>query len=156
MKKFYFYLTFLTLAILMPLQMFGQIPGVSVSDGNDKVFFSFDEKPEVTFSDTNIIISTSDKEISFPITSSVSFEFVDAAGINDSMAPEIGFSFTSNEIKITGLNPGETVCIYSLDGRNLLTAPADASGEWAIASDTLPKQPLIIKTTQKAYKIIIR
>ena len=69
---------------------------------------------------------------------------------------DVRFSFSSSAISVEGLASGEAVAVYTYGGQMVARAVADNGGSCTIDAGTLPRQPLIVKTSKTAYKIILR
>lgn len=132
------------------------VGGIQISDGKEIVNFSFDEKPEVTFEDAEIIISTGDRKVAYPLTSSLIFTFVDNSGVEEICGEMVKFKITGNEIRATGLKSNERVLFFNTNGMLLHSISADSNGEFCLQTDMLPKQPVIVKTNKLAYKLILK
>lgn len=127
-----------------------------ITDGNNSMTLAFDSEPTVTFSQTALVVTAGESTLEYPLTSTVTFDFVDASGVESVTVPDVRFSFSSSAISVEGLAAGETVAVYTYGGQMVTRAVADNSGCCTIDAGLLPGQPLIVKTSKTAYKIILR
>lgn len=125
-----------------------------ITDGSNSITLAFDSEPTVTFSETALVVTAGESTLEYPLTSTVTFDFVDASGVKSVTAPDVRFSFSSSAISVEGLAAGEAV--YTYGGQMVARAVADNGGSCTIDAGTLPRQPLIVKTSKTAYKIILR
>lgn len=156
MKKTARYIFALMLLGMAAGEMYAEQTDLRINDGNKTVILSFGKQPTVTFTDTTMVITAEDDTIEYPLTSTVTFDFIGGSGVEAVAEPDVHFTFTPYAITAEGLQPGETVSIYTYEGRLVSMTKADATGYWNMSTDGLPKQPLIVRTNQTAYKIIIR
>lgn len=127
-----------------------------ITDGSNSITLAFDSEPTVTFSETELVVTAGESTLEYPLTSTVTFDFVDASGVKSVTAPDVRFSFCSSAISVEGLAAGEAVAVYTYGGQMVARAVADNGGSCTIDAGTLPRQPLIVKTSKTAYKIILR
>lgn len=127
-----------------------------ITDGDNSITLAFDSEPTVTFSQTALVVTAGESTLEYPLTSTVTFDFVDASSVKSVTSSDVHFSFSSSSINVEGLAAGETVAVYTYGGMMVAKAVADNSGSCTIDADTLPRQPLIVKTSKTAYKIILR
>lgn len=132
-----------------------EVTGIQVSDGENSVTFYLGDRPEVSFTDTELIVSAEETVVSYPLTSEVTFEFVDDSGIDRIKNDDVTFFISLSEIAVTGLKPNESVLFFNLSGKLIHSVYADAAGECRVSTDILPKETLIIKTNKSAYKFLI-
>lgn len=127
-----------------------------ITDGSNSITLAFDSEPTVTFSETALVVTAGESTLEYPLTSTVTFDFVDASGVKSVTAPDVRFSFSSSAISVEGLAAGEAVAVYTYGGQMVARAVADNGGSCTIDAGTLPRQSLIVKTSKTAYKIILR
>lgn len=127
-----------------------------ITDGDNSITLAFDSEPTVTFSQTALVVTAGESTLEYPLTSKVTFDFVDASSVKSVTSSDVHFSFSSSSINVEGLAAGETVAVYTYGGMMVTKAVADNSGSCTIDAGTLPRQPLIVKTNKTAYKIILR
>lgn len=156
MRKTAGYIFTLMLLSMAACGMYAAPTDLRINDGDNTVVLSFGDKPTVTFTDTTMVITTEEDIIEYPLTSTVTFDFIDGSGIGSITEPDVHFTFTQDIISAEGLQSGESVAIYTYDGCLVSMTKADATGYWHISTDGLPHKPLIVRTNKTSYKIIIR
>ncbi len=131
---------------------------LTVSDANgNKTSFALSEKPTVTFSSENIILTAGDQTVEYPLTEYRSFTFT-----NDNETTAIGqvetaagsnavFSF-ANGIHGEGLEAGSRVVVYNLGGQTVGSAKVSADGSLDIQLDAAGVY--VVKTSAKSFKFI--
>ena len=128
------------------------------TNGNSAIYL-LSARPSVTFSGEELMLKTDEIEVSYPLTPSVKFEFVEAseeaASIRNAQA-EPSFKITADEIGISHLHPHSIVSIYNLSGRVVKSERADNEGRIVMSQLNLPKGTYIVKTEQTAFKIFIK
>lgn len=133
-----------------------QVTRVLVSDGQESVIFSLDDKPTVTYSAESVIFTTPSRTVEYAIESTVTVTFVDDSGVAEETAVVPTFTVADGEVKADGLVPYEVVSVFTCGGAHVVSQNADSNGQWSISTDLLPTEPLIIKTNKYAFKFIIR
>lgn len=155
MKKSALFFSSVLVALASALNVSAEVNGVRVSDDNQSVIFLLEDRPEVTFSSSDLIITTPDRTIEFPLTSTVNFNFVDTSGVKEISGNAAKFNISGGIISASGLSAGEPISIFSYSGEKVYSSVADANGEWSVSTDKFVGLPLIVKTNNFAYKILI-
>jgi hypothetical protein len=55
---------------------------------------------------------------------------------------------------VEGLRQGDTVTLYTADGKTLTSVEADSNGRASVSLSSLPKGIFILRTPTQSYKII--
>ncbi len=152
-KSFYCVFLFLT-SLFVSINASAEVTGIQVSDGDKNIIFYIDERPEVNFTDTDLVVTGGHKQISYPMTSTVTFDFINGAAVENINVESTSFSISSSEILAAGLQCNELVQIFSMTGQLVYSSCADEVGEFRLPNDVLPKEPLIIKTNKFVYKFL--
>lgn len=142
------------LALPASFDVSAEVNGVQISDGEESVVFYLADRPEVTFTDSDLIVSAGERKVLYPLTSTVTFDFVEDSAVEGVDAEAASFSFSASEIRATGLKANEPVMFFTMSGKLVCSVSADAAGELRMATDILPKEPLIVKTNKFAYKFL--
>ena len=128
------------------------------SNGNSAIYL-LSARPSVTFSGDELRLKTDEIEVSYPLTPSVKFEFVEAseeAASIRSVQAEPSFKITAKEIDISNIRPNSVVSIYNLSGQVVKSGRADNEGQIVMSQLNLPKGTYIVKTEQTTFKIFIK
>lgn len=120
-----------------------------------QVICLLDEKPIVTFSGDELVLTTHMNKVSYQSSDVLKFTYLyyDPTVINQVGAPQSMFSFNGNALSVKGVEPGSQIAVYSVDG--ILVSSATASKNGA-ASIVLPEQSgkvYVIKTSVANFKI---
>lgn len=137
-------------------QSFAALTGVKVTSGKESVTFSFESRPTVNFGSESIIVTSEQNSVEFPVSSNVSFEFVEGGtgGVDEISGKEPKISFSYSGIELQSFRPAGEVTIYDTAGMMLLKTSTDNEGNCFISSERLPKGYIIINVSNKSYKIL--
>lgn len=118
--------------------------------------FLFTEEPVVTFSDDKLVVASDATTIEYPLSEAVTFTIQGTAtGITTATTvSNATFRLTADWVEAGGLQPGEDMALYSLNGERLSKTSSDHQGRAQLSMATLPKGIYIIKTNHKAFKFI--
>lgn len=118
--------------------------------------FDFTEKPVVTYSGSDLILTTTKTTIHYPVymLQKIAFDTTNLVdGIDDiELKPEPQFSFQGATISISGGEAGEAVCLYDISGRKVAEYRLDSDGRANIPLQTLGKNLYILKTKTISFK----
>lgn len=120
-----------------------------------QVICLLDEKPIVTFSGDELVLTTHMNKVSYQSADVLKFTYlyVDPAGINQVGVPQIMFSFCGNALSVTGAEPDSQISVYSVDGALVASTKTNKKGA---ASISLPEQSgkvYVVKTSVANFKI---
>lgn len=125
-------------------------PGLRVKQKNGvEVSFPFADQPSVTYSGINATIASKVQTLQLSMAEIQDFSFGEAASLGE-------VEFNAATATVTGLQAGQSVSVYGLDGVRLFHAEADADGTVTVPFDRLPKTVLIVHTPGAAYKFTNR
>lgn len=150
-------LSLLLLFAAITLSAFPEVPALRVSaSSGESVIFSFDSQPTVSFDSDYLSITTETETVEYPMTSDIIFDFVDIAGVEDNHVDASSISIHSKQIFLKGLVAGSKVYVFDITGKLIELAACDNEGKCDIDASAFVGCPLIIKTTEKTFKILIR
>lgn len=130
--------------------------------------FAFADKPELSYSATHLIISTSGTTVQYPINQlkKVSFEKADIEdpivdpivdpidNINMSdIVPEV-FSFRDGQIVINGGTPNSIVNIYTVQGTLAAQYRLDGNGYATVPTDSFRGAVYILQNGNVTFKFV--
>lgn len=145
----------LTFLLLLACYQASAANYVKVSDKDGKpTLFALSDRPEVTFSTSELIITTAKETVNYPLTSLLTFELIDndPTSINNINANQENILFSFGDIiKGSGLAPGSRVSVFTINGQTISNTTVDNNGQ---ASLDLNGQTgiFIIKTESKTFK----
>jgi len=123
------------------------------SEGTDDVEFAIGDSPKVTFTTSDLVITSGETSVSYPMTKTVTFRFSDTsmAGISDASAATVSFRLDGDILFASGLDADDIVEVYDLRGSRVACAPA-VNGEAQIdLSSTVGI--IIVKTNGTTFKL---
>ena len=133
------------------------------------VMFAFAAKPELSYSATHLIISTSGTSVQYPINQlkKVSFEKADIADpvvdpivdpiVDNIDMPDIVsevFSFRDGQIVINGGTPNSIVNIYTVQGTLATQYHLDSDGYATVPTDILRGAVYILQNENITFKFV--
>lgn len=145
----------LTLLLALTTGAWGQnAVAIHQIDGEVAVF-AFSEKPIVTYSGNELVMTTSTTTVRFPIYKlqklAFDIEYEDPTAI-DEVEANANFDFRGETLCINGGKPGETVNIYDLKGTKIGKFRLDSEGCATIPMQNFDKQVYIVKTSKFNFK----
>lgn len=151
-KKFVKVLTIATVMTSHMTAMWATDALVVTAKDGAKTIFMLEEKPQVSFNDADVVISTESTIVSFPASDFRTFSIDDpATSINDAEAAVPAFCFDKG-LQCSGLAKGSLVNVYSADGKMVTSGKADENGRIHLRFDTAKGTVYIIKTSTRTFK----
>lgn len=149
--------------IVLLSMLFGAIPffaqGTIIIHQKDgqKCGFGFEDKPVITYTDTHLVLKTTNTEVQYPLAflNKITFSDYDTAVqiIHDSNnSPEM--TLDNFDICITGAKPNTAVSIVDSGGKTLDNFQIDANGTTTFNIEKLPQGVYIIKADNFTCKIL--
>lgn len=119
--------------------------------------YSFSEKPVVTYSGSDLVMTTSSLTVQYPLHTLQKLIFVGEAdtpdGIDQATLPGTEFSFSEEGTTVSGEKPGTPFYVFDTRGMQLHQGTIDANGKADIRMTNLPKGIYVIKTQSTSFKI---
>ena len=118
--------------------------------------FAFEKKPVISYQgETMVITTTGSSSYSFPIADVKNYAFGNAATIIDSPKGDKTLPVLQNgHVRFQKMTDGQTVDVYSIDGRMVRSLKANDKGMVDIDLTSLPKGTLIIKSPATQIKVL--
>ena len=121
------------------------------------VGYALASKPKVTLSGNVFTVTTTDGAATYQhsevekftlnvVSTAISQPIAEAAG-EPQIIRQVG------QLTFTGCKANEPVCIYSIDGKLMLTAQTDANGYAEVQTSPLPKGIYVVKSDSVTIKI---
>ena len=123
--------------------------------------FSFAEKPILSYSGNELVLTTTETSVQYPIymLQKVAFDMkdIDMEDIEDgikgvSVYADVRYSFREGSLFISGCEPGALVSLYNLKGMKVGQYRLDAEGKATIPLQTLSKDTYIVKAGNLSFK----
>lgn len=126
----------------------------------DHQFVLSQDKPQVSFEGTSLKV-TCDKasaSATFQLADVIRFVYksADPSGIDELTYPDAGLSYEDGTLVISQIKAGESVSIYSMDGRLQQQLKTTHSGTYRLSLASLPFGVYLVKTGTLTYKITKR
>jgi hypothetical protein len=119
--------------------------------------FGFDDKPVITYTDTDLVLKTTKTEVQYPLASVAKFTFTDVEDAvipikQDSNAAQL--ELDGYVVSITGAKADITVKVISPDGKTLGTYKTDSNGSVTFSIADLPQGLYIINSENLTCRIL--
>ena len=156
MRKIVF-LSFLLLAAVLHVSAVEQnVVAVYQTDGQ-KALFAFADQPEVTYTATDLVLTTTKTSVQYPISQLKKLQFETAdmpEGIDEVLADQ-RFSFRDGSIVIEGGEPNSLVNIYTVLGTLTAQYRLDGSGNAIISTQGLSGAVYILSNGSITFKFML-
>jgi len=121
-----------------------------------KALFAFADQPEVTYTATDLVLTTTRTSVQYPIAQlkKLQFETVDWPEGIDEVEPDKRFSFRDGTIVIEGGQPNSLVMIYTLSGNVVAQYRLDSNGDARIPTQNLRGNTYIFANGSITFKFI--
>lgn len=123
------------------------------------VGYALASKPKVTLSGNVFTVTTTDGAATYQHSEVEKFTLNVATAISQPIAEAAGepqIIRQVGQLTFTGCKPNESICIYSADGKLLLTAQTDANGYAEVQTSQLPRGIYVVKSDSVTIKIAKR
>jgi hypothetical protein len=130
---------------------------LQVWQANGKVLnISLNEEPRTTYSDGQLIITTTKTTVTFPLEEVVKYTYTDATGISSPSAMGSEFSADGESITFTGLKPNTPVYLYTVAGQLVKTVTATGQSKTVVSVSKFPVGVYVVKANGVTFKITKR
>ncbi|MBO7067810.1 MAG: hypothetical protein J6W52_03905 [Bacteroidaceae bacterium] len=158
MKRTYFYL--LLLIFNAQFSMFSELRAqnaVAIYQVDGQVAtFAFEEKPVVTYRGSELVLTTTQTCVQYPIYKLKKMEFTvdwdDPDAIEKVKETDTQFSFRGGQLTVGRGKSGSYVYLYNLKGIKVAQYTLDENGCASIPMQALPQDIYIVKTTGFTFK----
>lgn len=143
--------------VLIALPVFSQSTLIIHQKGGPQFSFGFDDKPVITYTDTDLVLKTIKTEAQFPLVSLVKFTFTDLQTVvnvisDDKKSPDLVLD--NYMVSITSAKAGITITLIRSDGKLIETYKTDADGCVTFSIADLPQGIYIINSENLTCKIL--
>ena len=125
------------------------------SDGK-VVNIDLNEQPVTTYSDGNLIITTTRTTITYPLEKVVKYTYVSAEGIESLDAMNTKFSQDGETLIFSGLAQGTEIAVYASSGQMMRKTKAGSQTKTTVSVSDLPPGVYLVKVNAVTYKITKR
>ena len=118
--------------------------------------FAFADQPELTYTATDLVLTTTQTSVQYPISNlrKVAFERADMPEGIDKIEVTKQFTFRDGQIIIEGGTPNALVNIYTIQGALVLQYRLDGDGNGMISTTGLNGADYILTTGSLTFKFI--
>lgn len=146
----------LTIAFNLPLMADDMRQLVVWAKDGTKVAFALEEKPQITFTETELVITTN-KQNHYALENVAKFTYEQIPdGIKNLLADDAAFILDGESLLFPALKAGSTVSLTSLNGKTVFKKTVKNDGEYAFPLANLNDGVYIISVNGLTYKIVKR
>ena len=132
---------------------------MTVVNGNSETNFFIVEKPVISLTADAVKVNFNEgHEIQFPLSEfkHVYYQTADTpTGITDVSGKQANlFTLTRTAVQAVGLEAGSAVTVYTLDGRQVAAAQADASGSVTVSIESLSAGVYVLQSSASTFKFV--
>lgn len=129
---------------------------VWAKDGT-KVAYSLNGKPKVTFTKTDLVITTNDVEVNYSLENMLRFTYGNTeTGITNLQTGESSFRIDGESLLFPSLKANSTVTVYSVKGVLIFKKTVNQSGEYSFPIGNLSSGVYMVNVNGLTYKIVKR
>lgn len=130
---------------------------VWAKDGT-KVAYALAEKPKVTFTETDLVITANGVEVNYTLENMARFTYEDNAStvITNLQTDESSFKINGEYLLFPALKANSTVSVYSLNGTLVFKKTVRQNGEYAFPLSNLNAGVYMVNVNGLTYKIVKR
>ena len=116
--------------------------------------FGFAEKPVVTYADNNLVITTTQTTVEYPIylLRKISFDVDWTVDAVEEVKADVQFSVRGGSLTVRGGEAGSQVYIYNLKGVKVGQYRLDSDGNATIPTENLSKDFYVVKSRSFTFK----
>lgn len=143
--------------VLLSVPLFSQNTLTIHQKDGQQFSFGFDDKPVITYTDTDLVLKTTKTEVQYPLASLVKFTFTDVEDAvipikQDSNAAQL--ELDGYVVCITGAKADINVSVVGSDGKTLGTYNTASDGSVTFSIADLPQGLYIINSENLTCKIL--
>ena len=155
MKRFFLFVATVLWVTLSAFATEQNVVAVYQMDGQ-KALFAFADQPEVTYTATELVLTTTKTMVQYPISQlkKLQFEKADMPEGLDEVETDKRFSFRDGSIVIEGGQPNSLVNIYTVFGTLTAQYRLDSNGDAVIPTQGLSGNTYIFANGSITFKFI--
>lgn len=125
---------------------------------NTKVAYILSEKPKVTFTKTDLVITANGIRVSYALENMARFtyELSEITAIRNLETDEKSFKLEGESLLFSALKTNSTIAIYALNGTLVMKKNMRKSGEYALPLSNLTPGVYMVNVNGLTYKIAKR
>lgn len=123
---------------------------------NTQVAYVLNEEPKISFTDTDMVVTVQNVEVSYPLSDMLRLTYADdeEMDITDLHTGDSSFLFNGDCLLFPSLKAGTTVSFYSLDGTLVFAKTVSKQGEYAFSLSDLSSGVYMVNVNGITYKIV--
>lgn len=123
-----------------------------------KVAYALAEKPKVTFTETDLVITTNGVEVNYLLENMARFTYEKSSetGITDLKKGKTSFKLNGESLLFPSLKANSSVSIYSANGTLVFKQTVRQDGEYSFPISNLNTGVYLININDLTYKIVKR
>lgn len=127
---------------------------VCTKDGS-KVLYALEEKPKITFTDTELVITTKSVEIAYALSDMnlLTYENGETTGITN-LHDNASFKLDGNAIVFSKLKAKDIVSLYSINGALVFKKTVTVDGEYAVSLNDIETGVYVVSVNGLTYKFM--
>lgn len=155
MKRIFFFV--LLISIFVTTNVTAQNTVTIHQKDGQSVSYGFSAKPVITYTDNDLVVTTADAEMQYPLVSVSKITFsdqsTDAGSIpEETKAPQL--ELENYVVSISGAKAGVSVMLVGPDGKTLINTKTDSHGDVSFSIAEQPEGVYVIKSENLTFKII--
>jgi hypothetical protein len=121
-----------------------------------RVAYALTEEPKVTFTETDLIITTTNVEVNYTLDNMARFTYESDENVNliDIKTEEMVFKLRGESLLFPALKANSTVSVYSLNGTLVLKKNIQVTGEYFFPLATLNTGVYVVTVNGISYKVV--
>lgn len=145
----------LLLSLLLVGTMAEAAKVLRLTDGDGKqTLLSLAGKPVLTIGADELTVTDGTTTLSYGRDSHLTFEFIDeTTAVERVETSAVRFNVNGQQLSASGLKPGESLNVYTTDGKRVASARANSQGQ-ASVSLSQRGQILVVKAAQRSFKLV--
>lgn len=130
---------------------------LELTDGSCVAYY-LETRPKVSFNGTDLVLSASDVEVSYPFDKvrKYTFEMADPSSVSSPSGDGSSVQVLAEGVRFSGLPAGSEVAVYTADGRKVSSLRADADGSCRVSLSTMPAGVYVISYGKCNLKMMKR
>lgn len=134
-----------------------QVLMLELRDGS-RVAYYLESHPKVTFSGSDLCLSTFDVEVSYPFDEvrKYTFEMANPTAVSAPSGGSSAVQVHSDGVRFSGLSSGAEVSVYAANGRRVLVRRAGSDGSCSVSLEAMPAGVYVIQYGKSNLKMMKR
>lgn len=130
---------------------------VWAKDGT-KVAYALAENPKITFTETDLVLTTNDIEVNYALEKMARFTYEtgEETPIRSLKTDEVSFKLDGEFLLFPNLKANSTISVHSLNGTLVFKRTIHAAGEYSFPLSNLNAGVYVVTVNGLTYKIVKR